>query len=57
MKQYVCKACEYSENECVGCVPDRTPDNFDKSIMDVFCKRKEFIKPKWERMVSYYETF
>ena len=57
MKMYVCKLCENASDECVGCVPDKTPENFDKSIMDVFCKRKDSIKPKWERMVSYYETF
>lgn len=60
MKTYVCSVCEDSTYDCSACVFDTTPKNFDKSIMDVFCKRRNDKKPEWvlrEVTQYYYETF
>lgn len=57
MRRYYCKACSEADDSCIACVPAKTPDNFDKRIMDILCKKKEFGHPKWELMECYYETF
>jgi len=57
MKRYYCKACSEADDSCIACVPTKTPDDFDKSIMNVLCKKKELGNPKWERLEYYYETF
>jgi len=60
MKTYICSVCEDSTHECAACVFDKTPENFDKSIMDVFCKRRDSKKPEWllrEATLYYYENF
>ena len=60
MKTYVCSECEDSTYDCSACVFDKTPEDFDKSIMNVFCKRINSKKPKWvlrEVTQYYYETF
>lgn len=57
MKTYVCNACENSTYDCTACVFDSTPDNFDKNIMNVFCKVPDK-KPIWRlrEKPSYYES-
>lgn len=57
MRRYYCKACSEADDSCIACVPAKTPDNFDKRIMDILCKKKELGHPKWELMECYYETF
>ena len=41
MKTYVCSDVKIVTYDCAACVFDKTPENFDKSIMDVFCKRRD----------------
>lgn len=55
-KRYICKACVYATDECIACVPNKTPDDFDKRILNVHCY-KMMENPVWEKMESYYETF
>jgi hypothetical protein len=56
MKMYHCKLCmDLYPDFCTACVPDETPDIFDKSIMNVFCL-KENKKPLWW-MRKDYESF
>jgi hypothetical protein len=60
MKTYLCSECDDRTDNCAACVFDTTPEEFDKSIMDVFCKRIDSKKPKWvlrEVTQYYYETF
>lgn len=60
MKTYLCSECDDKTEYCSACVFDKTPEDFDKSIMDVFCKRIDSKKPKWvlrEVTQYYYETF
>jgi len=59
MKTYFCFKCDDRTDNCTACVFDTTPENFDKSIMNVFC-RKAGGKPVWklqEATSYYYETF
>lgn len=56
MKTYLCFECDEHTDNCMACVLDRTPEDFDKSIMDVFCKNPAK-KPVWKKRedVSYYD--
>lgn len=56
MRTYLCFECEQHTDNCTACVFDRTPEDFDKSIMDVFCKHQGK-KPVWKKReeISYYE--
>ena len=45
MTCYVCRLCSDWDDTCTACVPNMTPDIFDKTIMDVFCKHNK--KPFW----------
>jgi len=57
MRTYVCYECDDRTDDCTAYVFDRTPEDFDKSIMDVFCKRCNK-KPIWKKReeISYYDT-
>ena len=56
MRTYFCYECDDRTDDCTACVFDRTPDDFDKSIMNVFCKCKDK-KPVWKKReeISYYD--
>lgn len=56
MRAYFCFECDLHTNECTACVLDRTPEDFDKSIMNVFCRNPDG-KPLWKKReeVSYYD--
>lgn len=55
MKTYLCSECDDRTDDCAACVFDKTPEDFDKSIMNVFCK-KDGGKPVWKlrEAISYY---
>jgi len=55
MKVYICRNCEDQSDECTGCVPDSTPDIFDKSIINRFCKHRKHYKPCWLRRKVVHE--
>jgi len=48
MKRYSCIMCEDCNDTCTAFVLDKTPENFDTSIMDKFCRRKDK-QPVWFR--------
>lgn len=53
MKSYTCKMCsDYYPHGCTVCVPDTTPDNFDKTILNRHCHRGGKI-PKWWKTSDY----
>lgn len=53
MKSYTCKICsDLYPNGCTACVPDSTPDNFDKHILDRHCHR-DGKSPRWWKTSSY----
>lgn len=57
MKTYLCFECDDRTDNCSACVFDKIPEGFDKSIMNVFC-RKDDGKPVWKlrETTLYYET-
>lgn len=48
MKRYSCIMCEDCNDTCTAFVLDKTPEDFDKSIMDKFCRRVDK-QPVWFR--------
>ena len=55
MKRYSCIVCDDYTDECTAFVPDKTPEDFDKDIMNKFCKRMDIKRPIWfwERYDEY----
>ena len=51
MKAYICIACDDTDDNCTACVPDKTPDDFDIDIMNVFCKNRDHKNPVWFRRI------
>lgn len=50
MQRYSCIMCEDCNDSCTAFVPDKTPKDFDKDIMNKFCRRIQDKQPLWFRV-------
>ena len=55
MKRYSCIVCDDYTDECTAFVPNKTPEDFDKDIMNVFCNRITSKQPLWFR--EHYDEY